>query len=167
MTKEEKYTACFREIDIRLEKGGHLIPDLGNIAAVLRKRMRFFWIGFYLVEGDRLILGPFQGNPACVYIPFGQGVCGTCAETGKTIMVDDVHDFPGHIACDPDSKSEIVVPLRDSSGKLRAVMDADSDREKGFDQTDRTCLEKLARKMEPMWDSDSIFRGPEEGSGSR
>ncbi|NQT26239.1 GAF domain-containing protein, partial [candidate division KSB1 bacterium] len=113
MDKKAKYIASLREIDIRLEKGGDLIADLGNIAAVLKKRHPFFWVGFYFVQDDQLVLGPFQGTPACVFLEMGDGVCATCAKEKKTIIVPDVHKFPGHVACDPKSKSEIVVPFFD------------------------------------------------------
>jgi len=105
MTKTEKYIAAIREIEIRLEKGGDLIADLCNVAAVLKKRLAFFWIGFYLLKNNQLVLGPFQGSPACVFLKIGEGVCGTCADQRDTLIVPDVHQFPGHVACDPNSKS--------------------------------------------------------------
>ena len=151
MNKQDRYTAALREIDVRLEKGGDLIADLGNISAVLKKRLDFFWIGFYFLEGNRLILGPFQGTPACVFLPVGEGVCGTCAEKKETLLVPDVHVFPGHIACDAASRSEIVVPLFDEKGALRGVLDADSDTPDAFDDVDRISLEALAQKIKRFW----------------
>lgn len=147
MTKSDRYLAAAREIDIRLEKGGDPTADLGNVAAVLKKRLDFFWVGFYFLRGDRLVLGPFQGSPACVFLPMGEGVCGTCAAEGETIVVPDVHAFPGHIACDASSRSEIVVPLFDDKGSLIAVLDVDSDRPNHFDDVDREHLEALALRM--------------------
>jgi len=115
MTKSDNYLACIREIETRLKKGGDLIADLGNVTAIIKKRLDFFWVGFYLYRNNQLVLGPFQGTPACVFLPLDNGVCGACATRGETIIVENVHDFPGHIACDPNSKSEIVVPVFECS----------------------------------------------------
>ena len=151
MTKQDLYTACLREIDIRLEKGGDLIADLGNVAAILQKRMGFYWTGFYLVKNDRLVLGPFQGTPACVFLDCGKGVCGAAVEKHKTIRVPDVHTFEGHVACDPKSKSEIAVPCFDEDNKLRAVLDVDSDQINHFDDIDRINLEEAAKRIRYIW----------------
>ena len=151
MTKEDKYIASIREIEIRLEKGGDLIADLGNIAAILKKRQQFFWVGFYFVKGKQLVLGPFQGTPACVFLKCGEGVCGTCAEKKETLLLENVHEFPGHVACDPNSKSEIVVPLFDDSGELKAVLDIDSDQLNHFDAIDQKYLEKIGEMIRPLW----------------
>jgi L-methionine (R)-S-oxide reductase len=154
VTKEEKYIASIREIEIRLERGGDLIADLGNVAAVLKKRMGFFWVGFYFYRENHLVLGPFQGTPACVFLAIAKGVCGTCAQKKETILVPDVHRFPGHVACDPNSKSEIVIPLFDASGSLRGVLDADSDVLDAFDDVDKIYLEKIGKLIEPCWDEE-------------
>ena len=151
MTKKDKYLASLREMKTRLGKGGNLISDLGNITAVLKKRMNFYWVGFYLVEKDRLVLGPFQGTPACVFLEIGNGVCGTCALEKKSILVPNVHAFPGHIACDPNSKSEIAIPCFDNENVFRAVLDIDSDRLNAFDETDRKYLEALSDQLRPLW----------------
>jgi L-methionine (R)-S-oxide reductase len=151
LNKADLYKASLREIAVRLEKGGDLIADLGNVAAVLKKRHGFFWVGFYFAEGERLVLGPFQGTPACVYLPFGKGVCGTVALNRKTIVVPDVHAFPGHIACDPASKSEIAVPVLDQKGVLRAVLDADSDKPDAFDEIDCRGLESASKLLAGCW----------------
>lgn len=152
MNKADRYLACMREMRIRLEKGGNLIADLGNIAAILKKRMdHYFWVGFYFIEDDRLVLGPFQGTPACVFLKKGSGVCGTCASEQKTILVPDVRQFPGHVACDPLSQSEIVVPLFDLKGNLKAVLDVDSSMANAFDQVDQTHLEQIALEIQPLW----------------
>jgi len=151
MTKQDRYTAAIHEIKIRLAKGGDLTADWGNTAAVLAKRQNFFWIGFYFVREDKLVLGPFQGKPACVFLPFGKGVCYACMTERKTILVPDVGLFPGHIACDSASKSEIAVPLFDGEGRVIAVLDVDSDQLDAFDQTDRENLETVGRILESLW----------------
>jgi GAF domain-containing protein len=151
MSKEDRYIAALREIDIRLQKGGDLAADLGNAAAVLTKRLGYFWIGFYFVRGDRLVLGPFQGPPACVFLPAGKGVCGTCAGNRETVLVPDVEKFPGHIACDAASRSELCVPLFDGSGSVRAVLDLDSETLNAFDETDVKYCERLAARLTGMW----------------
>ncbi len=151
MTRTEKYIAALREIEIRLEKGGDFIADLGNIAAVLKKRLGFFWVGFYLIKDNRLVLGPFQGAPACVFLDIGEGVCGTCVKKKKTLIVPDVHQFPGHVACDPNSKSEMVIPLFDQNQSIRGVLDVDSDRQNDFDEVDQKYLEKIGDLLMPRW----------------
>ena len=152
MTKADNYLACIREIEIRLEKGGDLIADLGNVSAILMKRMAYFWIGFYFLKDNRLVLGPFQGTPACVFLELEKGVCGTCAREQKSLIVDNVDEFPGHVACDTNSKSEIVIPVFDHKGDLRAVLDVDSDQFKAFDKTDQTNLENIAEMLAHCWD---------------
>lgn len=151
MSKEDRYIASLREIDVRLQKGGDLTADLGNVAAVLKKRLQYFWIGFYMVRGDRLVLGPFQGTPACVFLPTGQGVCGSCALNRETTLVSDVEKFPDHIACDANSKSELCVPLFDGSGSVRAVLDMDSEKLNDFDATDVKYCERLAARLTGIW----------------
>jgi L-methionine (R)-S-oxide reductase len=152
MTKSEKYLACIREIEIRLERGGNLISDLGNVTAILKKRMNFFWVGFYFYHENHLVLGPFQGTPACVFLPTEKGVCGACAKKRETIIVGNVHEFQGHIACDPDSKSEIAVPVLDASGNLRAVLDVDNTTVDAFDSIDQDNLEKISEMIQSCWD---------------
>lgn len=151
MDKNAKYIASLREIDIRLEKGGDLTADLGNIAAVLKKRLPFFWVGFYLLRGEHLVLGPFQGTPACVFLRLDRGVCAEAVRKKHTVIVPDVHRFPGHVACDPNSKSEIAVPLFSRDGRIQGVLDVDSDRPDMFDETDRTYLEQLAGRVQTLW----------------
>ena len=154
MDKKDKYTACQREIKIRLEKGGNLIADLGNVAAVLKKRMdHYFWVGFYFLEYDQLVLGPFQGTPACVFLQKDKGVCAACATQQKTICIPDVHQFPGHVACDPNSQSEIVVPMFDEDDNLRAVLDVDSNELNAFDEIDQTSLEAIADELKSIWNN--------------
>ena len=127
----------------------HFIPLLSNISALLKDTLRKVnWAGFYLVtEGGNLVLGPFQGKPACIRIEKGKGVCGTALANNETVCVPNVHDFPGHIACDSASLSEIVVPVRDSSGTVRAVLDIDSPMEDRFFDRDRENLEQLCQMI--------------------
>ena len=121
----------------------HKIANLANASALLWQTLEDInWAGFYLMEDGRLVLGPFQGKPACIEIPSGKGVCGTAAAEKKTQLVKDVHTFPGHIACDCASNSEIVVPIF-ARGEVQAVLDIDSDQLATFDQTDRIYLEQL------------------------
>ncbi|NCT37121.1 GAF domain-containing protein [Bacillus sp. EB93] len=127
-----------------IEDETNRIANLSNAAALLNQFLdEINWVGFYLYEEDQLILGPFQGLPACVRIPMGKGVCGTSAATEKTLRIEDVHQFPGHIACDAASRSEIVIPLM-KDGKLLGVLDIDSPITDRFDEMDQQGLEKFA-----------------------
>ena len=119
--------------------------------AVLQKRFDHFWIGVYYLRDSRLVLGPFQGPPACVYLSLDKGVCAACATRNESLLVADVHAFQGHIACDPRSKSEIVIPFHDEHGAVRAVFDVDSDQADYFDDTDREYLERISRLFEKNW----------------
>ena len=122
--------------------------NLANASALLWQELEDLnWAGFYLSEGDRLVLGPFQGKPACIEIPFGKGVCGTAAEKQEAVIVEDVHDFPGHIACDEASRSEIVIPMT-RNGVVFAVLDLDSPTVGRFTQADRAGLEVFVRVLE-------------------
>ena len=124
------------------------IANLANLSALIYQTLpEINWAGFYLLRGDRLVLGPFQGKPACIEIPLGKGVCGTAALENRTILVPDVHQFPGHIACDSASMSEIVVPVR-KQGKAEAVLDIDSPVLRRFSEEDRLGLEKLVLGIE-------------------
>ena len=122
-----------------------LISNLSNFVAILKSHFDFFWVGFYLVENEKLILGPFQGPLACTEIKFGKGVCGTAWSRRETIIVDDVHQFPGHIACSSETNSEIVLPLIDSKGRVVAVLDIDSTEFSDFDNIDQKYLEKMLK----------------------
>ena len=126
------------------------ISNLANASALLWDSLPTLnWAGFYLLEGDRLILGPFQGKPACIGIPVGRGVCGTAVAEDRTVVVPNVHDFPGHIACDSASESEIVIPLR-KNGQILGVLDIDSPIKNRFDETDRLGLEAFAAILETV-----------------
>ena len=130
----------------------HQTANLANASALLWQELDGInWAGFYLVEGDLLVLGPFQGKPACIEIPFGKGVCGSAAQGDSTIVVDDVHTFPGHIACDGASNSEIVIPLH-AGGKVIGVLDIDSPLFSRFSSEDRVGLEQFAAALEKnLW----------------
>jgi len=142
------YAECFDAISaIWRDEGGVALDDIALMAtinSVLANRFpHFFWTGFYRVCGDRLVVGPYIGTVGCLQIEFGRGVCGTAAERRETIIVPDVTKFPGHIACDPNSKSEIVVPVFAPDGELIAVLDVDSDRLDAFDEEDARGLERI------------------------
>jgi GAF domain-containing protein len=124
------------------------IANAANIAALIFQALpRINWAGFYFLQGEELVLGPFQGKPACVRIPVGRGVCGTAVAQRRSQLVADVHAFPGHIACDAASRSEVVVPLADASGALFGVLDVDSPEPDRFDAADLAGLERLARVL--------------------
>lgn len=126
----------------------HLIANLANISALLYTILDDInWVGFYLLEKEKLILGPFQGNPACIEIPLGKGVCGTAAAENRTQLVPDVHQFPGHIACDSASRSEIVIPIH-KDGKVFGVLDIDSPSLSRFTEEDQSGLGKLVSVLE-------------------
>ena len=142
------YDALIQQAEALIRAVPHRTANLANLSALLNQTLtEINWVGFYLVEGDRLVLGPFQGKPACIEIPFGKGVCGTAAAQDATQLVDDVHAFPGHIACDCDSRSEIVVPLHCGSAVV-GVLDIDSPILSRFSQEDRRGLEALVRRIE-------------------
>lgn len=145
--KQERYDALLPQIEALTSGEPDLVANLSNIAAALRYGLGFFWTGFYLVKDDSLVLGPFQGPIACTRIAKGKGVCGTSWAEGKTILVPDVEQFPGHIACSSESKSEIVLPAF-KNGAVALVLDIDSDQLNSFDETDQQNLEKLMRIIE-------------------
>lgn len=145
LTKEEKYKQLLPQIRSLVEGEKNLTTNLAQICAALKYGMDgFFWIGFYFIEGDELVLGPFQGPVACSRIKIPNGVCGACAERKEAIIVPDVNKFPGHIACSSLSKSEIVVPVF-KGGAVAGVLDVDSDEYSMFDEIDRTYLEEITR----------------------
>ncbi len=142
--KEKNYELVQKQLSALIEDETNRIANLSNAAALLNQFLdEINWVGFYLYEENQLILGPFQGLPACVRIPMGRGVCGTSAATKKTLRIEDVHQFPGHIACDAASRSEIVIPLM-QNGKLIGVLDIDSPITNRFDEIDQYGLEKFA-----------------------
>lgn len=147
--KEERYRTLIPQISALVQGEKDMIANLANIAAALKQSMNFFWVGFYMVRDNQLVLGPFQGPIACTRIDFGKGVCGASWKEKKTILVPDVNAFPGHIACSSASRSEIVLPaFKDNDVFL--VLDVDSDALNDFDSTDEKYLEQLMRIIETL-----------------
>ena len=140
--KAEQYETLLPQLEALLTGEPDLIAKMANIAAALHMQFGFFWVGFYLVKNDELVLGPFQGPIACTRIARGRGVCGTAWANGKTLLVPDVDAFPGHIACSSQSKSELVVPVY-KQGTVIGVLDIDSDNVNDFDETDASYLERI------------------------
>ncbi|MFN5182310.1 MAG: GAF domain-containing protein [Bacteroidota bacterium] len=145
ITKSEKYQSLIPQIKSLVEGENNLIANLGNIASAIKYGMDFFWVGFYIVNGEELVLGPFQGTVACTRIKFGRGVCGAAWNRNETLIVDDVDQFPGHIACSSFSKSEIVVPGKDEKGAVLFVLDVDATEYSRFDTTDKIYLEEICK----------------------
>ena len=146
--KKTDYKTLISGAEALIDGVPHLTANLANLSALIFSSMdELNWAGFYLLEGETLVLGPFQGRPACIEIPLGRGVCGTAAATDSTQLVPDVHAFPGHIACDCASNSEIVVPMH-RSGRVAAVLDIDSPVPGRFSAEDAEELEELVRRVE-------------------
>jgi GAF domain-containing protein len=143
-TKEEQFLGFLPQIKALLEGERDLVANMANFVAALKEQFNFFWVGFYLVKEDELVLGPFQGPIACTRIRKGRGVCGTAWEKAETIVVPDVEKFPGHIACSSLSKSEIVVPVF-KEGSVIAVLDVDSSELESFDEIDQRYLEAMVK----------------------
>ncbi|WVE36451.1 GAF domain-containing protein [Priestia megaterium] len=146
-SKQKDYELVIKQLRALLEGESNTIANLANASALLNQFLNEVnWVGFYLMEEGELVLGPFQGLPACVRIPLGKGVCGTAAQNQKTERIEDVHAFPGHIACDAASQSEIVVPIvRD--GQLLGVLDIDSPIKNRFDEIDQQYLEEFVKEL--------------------
>jgi L-methionine (R)-S-oxide reductase len=141
--KEDNYELVKKQLKALVEDEKNQIANMSNASALLNQFLdRINWVGFYLMDGNVLVLGPFQGLPACVRIPIGKGVCGTSAQRMETVLVEDVHLFPGHIACDAASQSEIVIPLI-KNGELIGVLDIDSPEKSRFDEFDKQKLEEF------------------------
>ncbi|MDZ4420721.1 GAF domain-containing protein [Bacillus cereus] len=146
-SRVQQYETVIKQLDALLTGESNVVANLSNASALLNQFLdRVNWVGFYVTEGNQLVLGPFQGMPACVRIPFGQGVCGVAAETKTTQLVADVHQFPGHIACDSASNSEIVVPIV-KEGAVIGVLDIDSPEKNRFDEVDQRYLEKFVETL--------------------
>ena len=148
--KRDKYSLVYKQVEALLEGEDDCIANMSNIAALLHSTFRFWWTGFYVVKGDELVLGPFQGPVACSRIPFGRGVCGTAWKRKESIVVPDVEQFPGHIACSSLSRSEIVVPVL-RGGNVIALIDIDSKELNTFDSIDREHLERIADLIGKKW----------------
>ena len=147
--KKERYEALLPQIKSLIGGESDLIANLANVAGALKQAMGFFWVGFYLVKSNQLVLGPFQGPIACTRIDFGKGVCGTAWKEKRVILVPDVEKFPGHIACSSASKSEIVLPAF-KGNEVALVLDIDSDLINDFDETDQQQLEEVIRIIETL-----------------
>ena len=143
MEKSKKYRLLTEQVRSLIEGETDTVAIMANVCAAIHETMGFFWTGFYRVVGNELVLGPFQGPVACMHIGFGRGVCGTAWQQQQTIVVPDVEQFPGHIACSSLSRSEIVVPLFSKDGEVMAVLDIDSQELATFDDTDRQYLETI------------------------
>ena len=142
------YDEIVPQIESLVDGETDVVANLANVAAILKEAFGYFWVGFYLVKGEQLVLGPFQGSLACTRINFGQGVCGHAYTTRETVVVPNVDEFPGHIACASASRSEIVVPIIDRSGKCVGVLDVDSDRLDDFNQADADGLGRVVNVIE-------------------
>jgi GAF domain-containing protein len=147
--KTATYHQVMQEIEATLDGETDLLAAMVTVVSLLHQAFdSYFWTGFYRRVGpDRLLVGPYQGTLGCLHISFDRGVCGACARNQQTIIVPDVHQFPGHIACDPNSKSEIVVPVFDQAGELIAVFDMDSDLYNAFDEIDQQYLEQILSQL--------------------
>ena len=146
-SKEDKYKELLPQLEALVSSESDLIANLANISAALHESMKFFWVGFYLVKGDELVLGPFQGPIVCTRIRMGKGVCGTVWQEKKVLIVPDVNEFPGYIACSTGSKSEIVLPAF-KNNEVVMVLDVDSDQLNDFDKVDEQYLGQLMQIIE-------------------
>ena len=144
--RESTYQSLMPQVEALISDESDLVANLANVTAVLKQAFQFFWVGFYLVKDEELVLGPFQGTLACTRIDLGKGVCGTAWAEKQSQLVPDVDAFPGHIACSSESRSEVVVPIM-LGGEVVAVLDVDSDQLDDFSQVDVTWLEQLAALM--------------------
>lgn len=147
-SKQQKYQSLLPQLKALLEGEDDVIANYANLSAALKQAFGFFWVGFYIVRNEELVLGPFQGTIACTRIKYGKGVCGTAWKERRTIVVEDVDRFPGHIACDAASRSEIVVPLFHNDVVI-AVLDIDSEHLSHFDETDALFLQQVVKLLEP------------------
>jgi GAF domain-containing protein len=145
-TKEEQYQSLIPQIKALIEGETDVTANLANVAAALKEQFKWFWVGFYIVKNNELVVGPFQGPVACTRIKKGRGVCGTSWAEAKTIIVEDVEKFPGHIACSSLSRSEIVVPVF-KNNEVIAVLDVDSELLNHFDETDAIYLEQIVKLL--------------------
>ena len=142
-SKEEQYISLLPQIEALIAGETDFTANLANVSAALKAQFNFFWVGFYLVKGNELVLGPFQGPVACTRIAKGRGVCGQAWQQKQVMLVPDVEIFPGHIACSALSKSEVVIPFFDANGEVAGVLDVDSDSLNDFDEIDVKYLSKL------------------------
>ncbi len=152
MNKTEAYKWAAKRVRAQVLRSIDPVPTLANTSAILKEYFpNYFWAGFYFSYTGYLLLGPFQGPPACVKLPLDKGVCAACANKKETIIVPNVHEFPGHVACDDRSNSEIVVPVFDQNNNLRAILDIDSAQLDDFDETDAEGLQVIADLLKEIW----------------
>ena len=144
--KEKQYELLLKQAQALVEDETNLIANLSNLSSLIHFTFGFWWTGFYFVDGEQLVLGPFQGPLACTRIPYGKGVCGTAWKEGRTLVVPDVEQFPGHIACSSESRSEIVVPIF-KNGRVWAELDIDSNELNTFDEIDKQWLEQIVKVL--------------------
>ena len=159
--RKKIYDEIAPQIAALIEGETDLVANLANITAALKEGFGFFWVGFYVRKENQLVLSAFQGSIACTRIDFDKGVCGHCYTTRETVIVPNVEEFPGHIACSSASKSEIVLPVFDKSGAVTMVLDVDSDRLDDFDETDAEGLSEIVRIVEGLvrrWDNETMRR---------
>ncbi len=149
-TKKEKYVSLLPQLKALVEGETDTIANLSNVIAALKQSMNFFWVGVYFVKANELVLGPFQGTVACTRIAFGKGVCGTAWKEKQILVVPDVDQFPSHIACSSESKSEIVLPVFNKAGDVALVLDVDSDKLNDFDETDKIYLQQVVEIIEKI-----------------
>lgn len=147
MEKEEKYRLLTEQVRSLIAGETDSVSVMANVSAAIHETMGFFWTGFYMVKGEELVLGPFQGPVACMHIGYGRGVCGTAWQRAESVVVPDVEAFPDHIACSSLSRSEIVVPVFDTDGNVKAVLDIDSKDLNTFDEVDQHWLEELVKML--------------------
>jgi len=147
-SKEDLYQSLLSQFKALIGEEEDTIANFANISAALKQAFGFFWVGFYIVKRGELVLGPFQGTVACTRIRYGKGVCGTAWKEKRTVIVEDVNQFPGHIACDAASQSEIVIPLFHHD-EVIAVLDIDSEHLNHFDETDARYLQQIVKLLEP------------------
>lgn len=147
MEKEEKYRLLTEQVRSLIAGETDEVAVMANVCAAIHETMGFFWTGFYIVKGEELVLGPFQGPVACMHIGYGRGVCGTAWQRAESVVVPDVEAFPDHIACSSLSRSEIVVPVFDTDGNVKAVLDIDSKDLNTFDEVDQHWLEEFVKML--------------------
>ncbi|MEO6884456.1 MAG: GAF domain-containing protein [Bacteroidia bacterium] len=150
-TKTERYQSLLPQLKALVEGEKDFLANLANITSALKYGMNWFWVGFYFVKENNLVLGPFQGTVACTRIAYGKGVCGKSWSEKKIILVEDVNAFPGHIACSSDSQSEIVLPIFNSKKEIFMVLDVDSERLSTFDETDSKHLQEVVNIVEKLF----------------
>lgn len=156
MSRTVHYEALYTEIRSVLDGETDAIIWMSTLSCLIKQRFGFYWVGFYRLVDGQLLVGPYQGTLGCLRIPVEKGVCGACATRKEPIIVPDVHEFPGHIACDPRSNSEIVLPVFDAAGNLRAVLDVDSEKHGDFGEPDREGLERIVAEMREIdWTGES------------